>query len=303
MLRNAVGFLLSAIFVSALAVAQQDSTSDTFLKIETLRLWEGRAPGAIADTPDDVPFVSVLQPWDAKPNHPAVIVAPGGSYKFLASVHEGREVADWFAARGFTAFVLRYRLGPRYLYPIPLQDAQRAVRLVRARAEDFGIDPNRIGMVGFSAGGHLTAMAGTTADDGDPGAADATNRVSSRLNFMVLAYPWLNAMDPPQPNWLSYCGEQSLPAEKCKIFEQYSPLRGVSPKTPPTFLFHTADDDAVPARASMAFFQALQSAKVPSELHIYAHGPHGVGFAEKDPVLGTWPLLLEQWLRSQKIIQ
>ena len=302
MLRKTLGIFALCLLSPTLTIGQQGPNSDDFIKIQTLRLWNGRAPAAIADTSDDVPFLTVLQPQDPKPNHPAVIVAPGGSYKFLASIHEGREVADWFAARGFTAFVLRYRLGPRYLYPIPLQDSQRAVRLIRSHAQDYGIDPNRIGMVGFSAGGHLTAMTATTADYGDPGAADPIDRVSSRLNFMVLVYPWLNAMDPPQPNWLSYCGEQKLPPEKCTAFEQYSPLRGVTAQTPPAFIFHTADDDAVPARASVAFFQALQSAKVPSELHIYAHGPHGVGFADQDPVLGTWPHLLEQWLRAMKLM-
>jgi acetyl esterase/lipase len=297
-----LGISLLCVLASALAIGQQDSPADKYIKIQTMRLWEGRAPGALGEGEEDVPFLAVVNPWEPKPNHPAVIVAPGGSYKFLASVHEGREVADWFASRGYTAFVLRYRLGPRYLYPVPLQDAQRAVRMIRSRAEEFGIDPKRIGMVGFSAGGHLTAMTGTTGDEGDPGAADPVDRTSSRLNFMVLAYPWLNAMDPPQKDWLSYCGELSIDPAKCTNFEQYSPLRGVSAKTPPTFIFHTADDDAVPVRTSVAFFQAVHAAGVPAELHVYDSGPHGVGFGANDATLGTWPTLLEHWLRSLKLM-
>jgi len=299
---KACAVAIVCIMAAVVAFAQQDSVSDKYLHIQTIRLWDSAVPGAVGNTDEDVPTLSVFEPWDAPPNHPAVIVLPGGSYKMLASIHEGREVADWFTSRGFTAFVLKYRLGPRYLYPVPLQDAQRAVRIVRSRAQQLGIDPNRIGMLGFSAGGHLTAMTATTADDGDPGARDAIYRVSSRLQFMVLVYPWLNAMDPQQGHWISYCSVLEIRADKCANYTQYSPLRGVSAKTPPTFIFHTADDDTVPVRASTTFFQALQNAGVTSELHVYTSGPHGVGLAAKSPGLGTWPALLEQWLRSQKLM-
>ena len=294
----ALVFTLSA----AVAFAQPDSVSDKYLHIQTIRLWDGAAPGAISGTDDDIPTLTVFEPWDAPANHPAVIVVPGGAYKMLASTHEGREIADWFTARGFTAFVLKYRLGPRYLYPVPLQDAQRAVRMVRSRAQQFGIDPERIGMLGFSAGGHLTAMAATTADDGDPGARDPIDRMSSRLRFMVLVYPWLNAMDLQEGHWISYCSVLEIPADKCQSFTQYSPLRGVSAKTPPTFIFHTADDDTVPVRTSMSFFQALQNAGVASELHVYQSGPHGMGLGAKSTVAETWSALLEQWLRLQKLM-
>lgn len=294
----AFGCCLLAVFAAA-----QEPTPDKFLGIETVRLWQGRAPGAIADTAEDIPTLSILVPVDNVPNHPAVIVAPGGAYKVLAGIHEGREAADWFAARGFTAFVLRYRLGPRYLYPTPLKDAQRAVRYVRSHAQQYNIDPNRIGMIGFSAGGHLTAMTATTADEGDPGATDPIDHASSGLNFMVLGYPWLNAMEAQQDNWLSYCGAMDITdAAKCRSFEQYSPLRGVNAKTPPAFIFHTADDQTVPIRASIEFFNALHAAGIPAELHVFAHGPHGVGFGGTNQNLEAWPLLLEHWLRSLKLL-
>ncbi|ABF41026.1 Alpha/beta hydrolase [Candidatus Koribacter versatilis Ellin345] len=296
------GLVVLFILASVAAFAQPDSASDKYLHIQTIRLWDSAAPGAISATDDDIPTLTVFEPWDAPPNHPAVIVVPGGAYKMLASIHEGREVADWFTSRGFTAFVLKYRLGPRYLYPAPLQDAQRAVRMVRSRAQQFGIDPERIGMLGFSAGGHLTAMAATTSDDGDPGARDPVDRLSSRLKFMVLVYPWLNAMELKQGDWISYCSVLEIPSDKCANFIQYSPLRGVSKKTPPTFIFHTADDDTVPVRTSTSFYQALQNAGVPVELHVYNSGPHGVGLAAQDPVLGTWPTLLDRWLRSLKLM-
>lgn len=291
--------LLLTVVGCALAAAQAQSDSDKYLEIQAIRLWSGHAPGAIGNTTDDVPTLTVFAPYNAPANHPAVIVVPGGAYKGLASIHEGREVADWFTQRGFTAFVLKYRLGPRYLYPIPLEDARRAVRTVRARAQEFGINPNQIGMVGFSAGGHLTAMVGTTAEEGQPDASDPIDRVSTRLAFMVLGYPWLNAMDAPQKDWFSYCQSMELPPDKCKVFEQYSPIRNVTAKTPPTFIFHTADDKTVPVHASIEFFAALQHAGVEAELHVYAKGEHRVGFAAKDPDLETWPLLLESWLRHR----
>jgi acetyl esterase/lipase len=287
----------TVLLATCLVSAQQSSTSDKYLEIQTIRLWSGSAPHAVGNTDEDVPTLTMFAPYNAPPSHPAVIVVPGGAYKMLASIHEGREVADWFTEHGFTAFVLKYRLGPRYLYPVPLEDAKRAVRTVRARAPEFGIDPERIGMLGFSAGGHLTAMTGTTADDGQPNATDAIERASSRLSFMVLVYPWLNAMDTPPGKWLSYCGVMEITGDACKQYEQYSPVRNVTAKTPPTFIFHTADDDTVPVRTSLEFFHALQTAGVPAEVHIYEKGQHGLGFAARDTALETWPLLLENWLR------
>src|SRR5438552_16106628 len=146
--------------------------SDSFLGIATFPLWEGGAPEALGNAADDVPTITIFRPHAGTGNGTAVIVAPGGAYLGLAANLEERQVADWFTSRGVTAFVLKYRLGRKYLYPIPLGDARRAIRLVRSRAKEFGIVPNRVGMMGFSAGGHLTAMASTMFDDGQPTSPD-----------------------------------------------------------------------------------------------------------------------------------
>jgi acetyl esterase/lipase len=201
-----------------------------------------------------------------------------------------------------TAFVLRYRLGSKYLYPIPLQDAQRGIRLVRSHAKDFGILPDRIGVMGFSAGGHLAAMASTMSDGGNAAAPDAVDRVSSRPDFVVLGYPWLNAMDKNETGVLSYCSALKIPADQCTNFEQYSPDQHVSAQTPPTFIYHTTDDELVPVEASMKYYRALRAAGVPVEMHLFAHGHHGSGLGLGDASLDMWPTLLESWLRSRGLL-
>lgn len=166
------------------------------LSLKTLRLWDGQAPAALGMQAQDVPTLTVLSPDETTSFGTAVIVAPGGGYQGLASGMEGRQVADWFAAHGVTAFVLTYRLTPfGYSHPTQLIDAKRAIRWVRAHAKDYAIDPARIGMIGFSAGGHLTAMAETQFDAGDAKATDPVERVSSRPDFAVLCYP---AIDFPE---------------------------------------------------------------------------------------------------------
>ena len=156
---------------------------------QTILLWQNGAPGALGQNEDDKPTITVYRPWGHNLSGTAVIVAPGGSYGFLASNHEGRQVANWFNAMGITAFVLKYRLGPRYHHPIELGDAQRAIRLVRSRAREFEISPDRIGMMGFSAGGHLASTTATHFDSGNPAAADPIDRASSRPDFVILGYP------------------------------------------------------------------------------------------------------------------
>jgi acetyl esterase/lipase len=278
------------------------TAADPFLEIETLPLWQAGAPGARGTGPADTPMLAVFRPQRGTGNGTAVVVAPGGAYLGLAANLEGRQVADWFAARGVTAFVLRYRLGSEYLYPIPLQDARRAVRLVRSRAAAFGLAPNRIGLMGFSAGGHLAAMAGTTADGGAADAADSVERVGSRPDFLVLGYPWLNAMQANPPGVLSYCGVMHLTPDRCATFRQYSPDLHVSARTPPTFIYHTTDDKTVPVEASVAFYRALAAAGVPAELHVFATGRHGSGLGLGDAALDLWPALLEAWLRGRGLL-
>src|SRR5205823_12646814 len=148
---------------------------------------EQGAPGALGNDESDRPTLTYYAP--VYPTGTAVVIAPGGGYVFVATNHEGRQIANWFNALGVAAFVLKYRLGPRYHHPIELGDAQRAIRMVRAKAKEWNIAPDRIGMMGFSAGGHLTATAGTHFDSGNPEAADSVDRVSSRPDFLILGYP------------------------------------------------------------------------------------------------------------------
>ncbi|HLV88998.1 MAG TPA: alpha/beta hydrolase [Candidatus Sulfotelmatobacter sp.] len=294
--------------VSAFAQSSASSGADLpveqFLSISAIPLYNGPVPGEKSVDPATAPFLTVFPPWE-KSNGTAVIIAPGGGYTMLASNHEGRQEADWFAQLGVVAFVLKYRMGPQHRYPQPLQDAQRAIRLVRSRAADFGISPDRIGFMGFSAGGHLAAETGTEFDAGNPQAPDPVERVSSRPDFLVLGYPWLNAMNADQDGKSEYCRNIDLhDAELCERYSaMYSPERHVSHNTPPVFIFHTTTDDGVPVQASVSFYSALIVAKVPAEMHIFYEGPHGVGMGRSNPYLNVWPTLLEGWMRNRGLLK
>jgi acetyl esterase/lipase len=296
--------LLALILSPAMAGAQTaDPRIDPALGITTLQVWPTGA-AAIAGTPEaDLPTLTVFVPQKGKGTGSAVVVAPGGAYLGLASNLEGRQVADWFTSQGVTAFVLRYRLGAKYLYPIPLEDAQRAVRLVRSSAATYGFSPDRIGFVGFSAGGHLAATAGTLFDAGKPDASDPVERLSSRPDFLVLGYPWLNAMQP-SGHFITYCSLiKSIPPATCKLNEaQYTPSLHVTAQTPTTFIYSTSDDHTVPISASVDFYNALIAAGVPAEIHIFRHGGHGSGMGEGDAALDQWPGLLAQWMRDQGLL-
>ena len=282
--------------------APRPQTENSLLGIDTYLLWPGGAPGALGTSELDIPMLTIFRPQSRTGNGTAVIIAPGGAYLGLASNLEGRQVADWYTSRGVTTFVLRYRLGSKYLYPIPLQDAQRAMRWVRSQAKAFGTAPDRIGMMGFSAGGHLAAMMATMFDSGKTEVPDAIDRVSSRPDFVVLGYPWLNAMEKNETGVLSYCSALKIPANQCVNFEQYSPDQHVSAQTPPTFIYHTTDDELVPVEASVKYYRALQKAGVPVEMHLFGHGRHGSGLGLGDPSLDLWPVLLENWLRSRGLL-
>jgi acetyl esterase/lipase len=262
---------------------------------ETILLWPDGAPGALGTEDGDRPTLTIYRA--RQPSGASVVVAPGGGYGALASNHEGRQVANLLNAAGVTAFVLRYRLGPRYHHPIELGDAQRAIRLVRNRAQEFGLAADRIGMMGFSAGGHLTATAGTHFDAGKADASDPIDRVSCRPDFLILAYPVIS-FDPAIAHGGSVrnlLGENPDP----KLIEDLSNDLRVTPQTPPTFLFHTNADTGVVAENSVRFYLALRRNKVPAELHIFENGTHGVGLALGDPALSEWPVLLTNWLRGR----
>jgi acetyl esterase/lipase len=305
-------FLLASLSVTPLVAAQLPAAAGaTDYKIgpvdtahgdrEFQLLWPGGAPGAVGTEPVDKPKITIYRAPADKANGAAVVICPGGGYWVVAADHEGKQVAEWLNGLGVTAFVLQYRLGPRYRHPAPLQDAQRAIRLVRSKARDFGIDATRVGILGFSAGGHLSSTAGTHFDAGRAGDVDPVERQSSRPDFMVLAYPVISLASPytHKGSLENLIGKDPDP----KLAESLSSELQVTKETPPTFLFHTADDPGVPVENSTLFFAALRKAGVPAEMHIYARGPHGVGLAPKDPSLSTWPALCAAWMQGLGVLQ
>ncbi len=264
-------------------------------------LWPQGAPGAKGDKPADKPTLTVFLPDPQKAAGTAVIVCPGGGYANLATDHEGRQIARWFNSFGVAAFMLEYRhRGRGYGHPAPLQDAQRAIRTVRARAAEWKIAPDRIGIMGFSAGGHLASTAGTHFDRGHPDSSDPIERVSCRPDFLILCYAVIALGEPyshrgSQDNLL---GPHADPA----LVRSLSNEKQVTPETPPTFLFHTDEDAVVPAENSVQFYLALRRAGVPAELHVYRVGPHGVGLAAGIPGTCTWPDRLRDWMRVQGLL-
>ena len=261
-----------------------------------LLLWPQGAPGALGDTEKDQPS---LTPWLAKvPNGQSVVVCPGGGYGALAMDHEGKQIAQWLNSQGISAFVLKYRLGPKYRHPVMLHDVQRAIRTVRAKATEWKVDGKRIGVWGFSAGGHLAATAATHFDAGKPADADPIERMGSRPDFAILAYP---VMTFTQEEFVHKGSRKNLLGETPdpKLVELLSNEKQVTKETPPTFLFHTNEDTGVPPENSVLFYLALRRAGVPAELHIYEKGPHGVGLAWSDLALSSWPGRLADWLKRR----
>lgn len=296
--------VISLLFASAFCFCQTEKQQPSLHLVDeprTVRLWEHAAPGALGNQDQDIPTLTIYLPVDPSQTRTAVIVAPGGSYAMLASNHEGRQVANWFNALGVTAFVLKYRLGPRYHHPIELGDAQRAMRLVRSRAGEFGYASDRIGIIGFSAGGHLASTLGTHFDGGGPTAPDPVDRMSCRPDFLILGYPVISMSAPYTHDWSEHnlLGDNPNP----RLREDLSNELRVTGQTPPTFLFSTTEDTVVPVANTVAFYMALYQAGVPAEMHVFEKGPHGVGLDLGDPVVGMWPTLLANWLRQRGLLQ
>jgi acetyl esterase/lipase len=263
---------------------------------EFVLLWPEGAPGALGTGPEDKPKLTLYRAPAGTANGAAVVVCPGGSYRTLASDHEGKQVAEWLNTLGVSAFVLQYRVGPRYRHPASAEDGRRAMRLVRARAAEWGIDPTRIGIMGFSAGGHLASTTGTRYSQRKHGGTDAVDLVGSRPDFMILAYPVIS-LEAPFAHAASRENLLGDPPPPTSL-EALSNENHVTYNTPPTFLFHTADDPAVSVENSLTFARALHAAGVPVELHVFPKGPHGVGLAPHDPVLSQWPKLCATWLKA-----
>lgn len=260
-------------------------------------LWPGTPPGALDTAPTDLPTLRWFMP--AKPSGAIVLVCPGGGYNSLAE-HEGAPIAQWLNTLGITGAVLRYRRQP-HRHPTPLMDAARAIRALRHRALELNLDSRRVGILGSSAGGHLAATLSTHYDAGNPDAPDPVERHSSRPDLSILLYPVISLHHPyvHSGSRANLLGETPAPADLWDLSNEDR----VTPQTPPAFLFHTLDDPIVAAENSVAYTLALRRAGVSAELHIYAHGPHGVGLATDDPALSTWPTLCANWLRVQRFIR
>jgi acetyl esterase/lipase len=260
-------------------------------------LWPLGAPGAVGNEEADQPGLWLYPLSDETPAG-AVVVCPGGGYGALAVQHEGHEIARWLNAQKVAAFVLRYRIAPRYRHPAPLTDVQRAIRLVRAKAAAWHVDPQRVGVMGFSAGGHLASTAATHFDRGGD-SDDPIDRQSCRPDFAVLCYPVISFVT----DYAHLGSRRNLLGDEpdARLVQSLSNELQVTAETPPTFLFHTDADTGVVPENSILFYLALRRAGVPAELHVYEHGPHGVGLAAKDPVLSSWSERLRDWLRSRGV--
>jgi acetyl esterase/lipase len=266
-----------------------------------IRLWGNGAPGTPPTKPQDEPMMFMTRPA-AKATTTAVIVIPGGGYGSLAISYEGHDVGDWLNSFGVTAFVLKYRMhATGHIHPVPMMDGQRAIRTVRARAAEWNIDPSRIGVLGFSAGGHLASTLGTHFDSGAEKSADPIGRVSSRPDFMILCYPVisLTSKTAHRGSRENLLGKSPDP----KLVHSLSNETQVTAQTPPTFIFQTSEDVAVPAENSVAFYLALHEARVPVEMHIFQSGKHGVGLAANVPGTNKWPELCHEWLQTRGLLE
>lgn len=256
-----------------------------------ISLWEQTAPFQLEgeETPS-------IQPYFAgKEKAPAVLIFPGGSYRRRAD-HEGEPVAKWLNSLGIHAFVVHYRVAP-YKHLVPLLDASRAVRLVRHHAHAWQVDAKKVGVLGFSAGGHVAATLATKYDHGDEKAADPVERESSRPDLLILGYPVITFGEFRHPDSMeNLLGKD--PSGEMRLF--LSNERYVTKEVPPVFLWHTAEDKPVPVENSLLFASALSRAGIPFDLHIFESGRHGLGLASDHPEAAEWTSLCAKWLRKNQ---
>ena len=228
----------------------------------------------------------------------AVVICPGGGYMIEAMDHEGYQLAEWLTTQGVAGIVLKYRL-PYGHDQIPLEDAQRALRIVRQKAAEWGINPAKVGIAGSSAGGHLASTAGTRFDLGKPESNDPIDKYSCRPDFMLLLYPVITFNEE-----FGHMGSRTNligTGNKWELVEKYSNELNVTPQTPPTFLILADDDGGVPPRNSIEFYMALKKNKIPAEMHIFRDGGHGFGMTKKNLPVDQWPNLFSQWMKAQGI--
>jgi acetyl esterase/lipase len=287
---------LAGVFILASTMLLAQSSSEPQ---SPLALWPNGAPGALGKEPKDIPTLTPFWPAAEKASGAGMVVCPGGGYGGLAP-HEGGAYAHWLNLQGIAAFVLQYRLGSSgYRHPRMLEDAARALRLVRFHAAEWKLDPQRLGIIGSSAGGHLASTLLTHFDAGQTDAADPIDRVSCRPDLGVLCYPVITMGDEThQGSRENLLGKDPSPS----LIHELSNQLHVTPETPPCFIFHTSEDAAVPVENSLEFAAALRQAKVPFELHIYEHGAHGLGLGTKsaEPAqMHPWTRECQRWLKER----
>jgi acetyl esterase/lipase len=300
MKKNILVLLLFPIFISA--------------QNYVIPLWENEIPNSkvipksVVDDPSNSeyfysvtrPEISVYLPTNRNLSGRAMLVIPGGGYWKVTYSWEGTDVAKWLNANGIAAIVLKYRLPKlefdKVLDKSPLLDANRAMRIIRANADEWNIDKNKIGVIGFSAGGHLASSLATHYDEEQIGIIDSLSGISSRPDFTVLMYPviTMNKEFAESGSRKNLLGDN--PSEE--LVEYYSNEKQVTSSTPPTFIVHASDDNVVPVKNSLFFFEALQKNKVKTEMHIYETGGHGFALANNNDKLKTWRELLLLWLRN-----
>lgn len=309
---NAVSFrlmirnLLLATTLIALPAVAQTAATDTAPPAgftSTIVLWPEGAPLALrsgsAATSGDIPKLFTYPAAGAGP-HTAVIVMPGGGYTHLVMDKEGSVEAKWLAAHGVTAFVLDYRLSPAYRYPAPMMDASRAIRYVRSHAAELGVDPARVGVWGFSAGGHLASYMATVHSAGNPKAKEPIDRVSDRPDFAIIAYGRMDlSLSVPRP--VPVPGSPGMEIVLAAPTANLDIVSAVNADTPPNFIYATTGDQTVDSRNATGYYNALKRTGIPSELHIFELGPHGTGFAQNvtdaERELRIWPTLLSNWMQ------
>ncbi len=286
--------LIICLFIIPVGASAQDGADEVKL------LWKDGAPDAKGDTVLDKPTLTVFLPGQEKATGTGVVIFPGGGYSHLAMGKGGYKVARWFNNLGIAAFVVKYRLGMRYHHPSQLMDGNRAVQMVRKNAQQWDVNPDKVGIMGFSAGGHLASTVGTHFDTGDPDSSDPFKTYSSRPDFMILIYPVITMKKDftHMGSRMHLLGEDPDPG----LVQKMSNETQVTDQTPPTFLVHTSNDSGVPVKNSVQFYTALRNAGVPAEMHVYEDGPHGFGLAEQYDLLSGWTDLCENWLKHRGLM-
>jgi acetyl esterase/lipase len=292
-----------ACVIIVLAFSMVGATKNSQASSNVVLLWPDGAPGAKGDTDGDKPTLTAYQAPRENATGTAVVICPGGAYGHLAMDHEGQQIAQWLNSLGVTGFILKYRhrySGAGYGHPAPLQDAQRAIRIVRSRAKEWNVDPNRIGIIGFSAGGHLASSVSTHFQENFYELKDSIDRIICRPDFMILIYPVITLTEPytHAGSKLNLLGKNPDRA----LVESLSNEMQVSPDTPPTLLVHANDDKAVPPENSINFYLALRKANVPAEMHIYETGGHGFGLGKDKGAVSSWPTCCADWMRARRLL-